>query len=215
VSSSSNLRQLTEAVIAAIGVVHLFKLYVLNCIAEKKSFLPHSPLWLYPAPKTIQQGSRTPSLLHKLLEYAIMPAKSRFTKLDAFTKTVDEARVRTTSGGIVTIASLLIVLYLVWGEWADYRRIVIHPELIVDKGRGMCYKSLYMDTMLTWASYVGEKMEIHLNITFPRIPCELLTLDVMDVSGEQQTGVVHGVSKVRLGPASEGGAVIDIKALDL
>jgi hypothetical protein len=68
---------------------------------------------------------------------------------------------------------------------------------------------------LTWMLHVGEKMEIHLNITFPRIPCELLTLDVMDVSGEQQTGVVHGVSKVRLAPASEGGAVIDIKSLDL
>ena len=65
-----------------------------------------------------------------------MPAKSRFTRLDAFTKTVDEARVRTTSGGIVTIASLLIVLYLSLGEWRDYRRVVVHPELIVDKGRG-------------------------------------------------------------------------------
>lgn len=65
-----------------------------------------------------------------------MPAKSRFTRLDAFTKTVEDARVRTTSGGIVTIASLLIVLYLVWGEWADYRRVVVLPELIVDKGRG-------------------------------------------------------------------------------
>ncbi|PSS22996.1 hypothetical protein M430DRAFT_116712 [Amorphotheca resinae ATCC 22711] len=125
-----------------------------------------------------------------------MPAKSRFTRLDAFTKTVDEARVRTTSGGIVTIASLLIVLFLAWGEWADYRRIVVHPELVVDKGR-------------------GEQMEIHLNITFPRIPCELLTLDVMDVSGEQQTGVMHGINKVRLAPADEGGRVIDIKALDL
>jgi len=58
-------------------------------------------------------------------------------------------------------------------------------------------------------------MEIHLNITFPRIPCELLTLDVMDVSGEQQTGVMHGVSKVRLASHKEGGAVIDVKALDL
>lgn len=66
-----------------------------------------------------------------------MPAKSRFTRLDAFTKTVEDARVRTTSGGIVTIASLLIVFYLVWGEWRDYRRVVVHPELIVDKGRGM------------------------------------------------------------------------------
>lgn len=65
-----------------------------------------------------------------------MPAKSRFTRLDAFTKTVEDARIRTTSGGIVTIASLLIVMYLVWGEWSDYRRIIVHPELIVDKGRG-------------------------------------------------------------------------------
>ncbi|CZT03428.1 related to ERV46-component of copii vesicles [Rhynchosporium graminicola] len=130
-----------------------------------------------------------------------MPPKSRFTRLDAFTKTVDEARVRTTSGGIVTIASLLIVLYLALGEWADYRRIVVHPELIVDKGRGR--------------NRCTRKMEIHLNITFPRIPCELLTLDVMDVSGEQQTGVMHGVSKVRLAPAAEGGADIDIKSLDL
>lgn len=66
-----------------------------------------------------------------------MPAKSRFTKLDAFTKTVDEARIRTTSGGIVTIVSLLVVLLLSWGEWVDYRRVVIHPELVVDKSRGM------------------------------------------------------------------------------
>ena len=66
-----------------------------------------------------------------------MPAKSRFTRLDAFTKTVEDARVRTTSGGVVTITSLLIVLWLAWGEWADYKRITVRPELVVDKGRGM------------------------------------------------------------------------------
>ncbi|KAI0484805.1 DUF1692-domain-containing protein [Xylariaceae sp. FL0804] len=125
-----------------------------------------------------------------------MPAKSRFTRLDAFTKTVEDARIRTTSGGIVTIVSLLVVLYLAWGEWSDYRRIVIHPELIVDKGR-------------------GERMEIHMNVTFPKLPCELLTLDVMDVSGEQQHGVLHGVHKVRLQPLSQGGGVIDTTALAL
>jgi endoplasmic reticulum-Golgi intermediate compartment protein 3 len=65
-----------------------------------------------------------------------MAARSRFHKLDAFTKTVEDARVRTTSGGIVTIASILIILYLVWGEWSDYRKILVMPELIVDKGRG-------------------------------------------------------------------------------
>jgi hypothetical protein len=125
-----------------------------------------------------------------------MPAKSRFTRLDAFTKTVEDARVRTTSGGIVTIISLLTILWLAWGEWADYRRVTVRPELIVDKGR-------------------GEKMEISMNITFPRVPCELLTLDVMDVSGELQMGVSHGISKVRLTPESEGSREIETKSLDL
>lgn len=66
-----------------------------------------------------------------------MPAKSRFTRLDAFTKTVEDARIRTTSGGVVTITSLIIIFWLVWGEWADYRRVTVRPELVVDKGRGM------------------------------------------------------------------------------
>jgi hypothetical protein len=66
-----------------------------------------------------------------------MPAKSRFTRLDAFAKTVEDARVRTTSGGIVTLVSLVVILWLVWGEWADYRRVVVLPELIVDKSRGI------------------------------------------------------------------------------
>ena len=65
-----------------------------------------------------------------------MPPKGRLTRLDAFTKTVEDARVRTTSGGVVTLVSLIVILYLVWGEWADYRKILINPELIVDKGRG-------------------------------------------------------------------------------
>jgi len=125
-----------------------------------------------------------------------MPAKSRFTRLDAFTKTVEDARVRTTSGGIITLTSLALILYLVMGEWRDFRRITVAPELVVDKGR-------------------GEKMEIHMNITFPRMPCELLTLDVMDVSGEVQSEVMHGINKIRLSPRSEGSQVLDTSPLRL
>ena len=58
-------------------------------------------------------------------------------------------------------------------------------------------------------------MEIHLNVTFPKVPCELLSLDVMDVSGEQQTGVMHGVNRVRLASIKDGGHAIDVRSLDL
>lgn len=61
---------------------------------------------------------------------------SRLTRLDAFTKTVEDARVRTTSGGIVTLVSLCVVFILVIGEFREYRRIQILPELVVDKARG-------------------------------------------------------------------------------
>ena len=47
-----------------------------------------------------------------------------------------DARVRTTSGGVVTLVSLVVIWYLIWSEWADYRKILVNPELIVDKGRG-------------------------------------------------------------------------------
>lgn len=85
-----------------------------------------------------------------------MPVKSRFTRLDAFAKTVEDARIRTRSGGIVTIISLLVVISLIWSEWTDYRRVIVLPELIVDKGRGTskdvqhrvgttCADSVYVD----------------------------------------------------------------------
>ena len=66
-----------------------------------------------------------------------------------------------------------------------------------------------------WLTKAGEKMEIHLNMTFPRIPCELLTLDVMDVSGEIQAGVEHGINRVRLSPVSQGSSVLSSEALQL
>lgn len=37
----------------------------------------------------------------------------------------------------------------------------------------------------------------------------------MDVSGEQQTGVQHGISKVQLAPAKDGGHPIDKSLLNL
>ena len=65
-----------------------------------------------------------------------MPVKSRFHRLDAFTKTVEDARIRTTSGGIVTLTSLILIIILALNEWFDYRKVLVQPELVVDKGRG-------------------------------------------------------------------------------
>lgn len=125
-----------------------------------------------PSPKKLSNHitrSRSPMAGRNLLSF------------DAFSKTVEDARIRTASGGLVTIISVLLILLLSMSEYADYRKIEYRPELAVDKAR-------------------GAKMLINLNITFPHIPCELLTMDILDVSGEVQSAISHGVTKTRLDP---------------
>lgn len=93
----------------------------------------------------------------------------RFRQFDAYAKTLDDFRVKTTAGAtgkvdsietygrvncsnLVTVISALIIVYLVMSELIAYRTPIWRPELIVDKGR-------------------KEKMNIHFNVTFPKMPC--------------------------------------------
>ncbi|EMR11558.1 hypothetical protein PNEG_00003 [Pneumocystis murina B123] len=108
-----------------------------------------------------------------------MSQRTGFRRFDAFSKTIEDAQIKTINGGFITILSIIVIFVLISFEWHDYRQIVILPELTIDRSR-------------------GEKLQINLNLTFPKIPCSILSLDVMDVSGELQTDVSHNVVKNRL-----------------
>lgn len=45
---------------------------------------------------------------------------------------------------------------------------------------------------------VGEKLEIDFDITFHALRCGEVNLDAMDVAGDQQNGINHDISKLRL-----------------
>ncbi|KAF9576232.1 Endoplasmic reticulum-Golgi intermediate compartment protein 3 [Mortierella alpina] len=111
----------------------------------------------------------------------VKPTLSRFKNFDAYAKTLDDFRVKTSTGAAVTLVSAVIICILLLGEFWDYRSIHLESSLIVDSGR-------------------KEKMVIDFDITFPKIPCYILTLDVMDVAGEHQSHVTHSVYKVQLAP---------------
>ncbi|KAJ1935350.1 ER-derived vesicles protein erv46 [Linderina macrospora] len=104
---------------------------------------------------------------------------ARFQSLDAYAKTMDDFSIKTRSGGILTVLTALIIAVLVGNEFAAYRKVEMLPELVVDKER-------------------MEKMQINLDIGFPRAPCVLLGLDIMDSSGEQQINLFQHVTKTRL-----------------
>jgi len=55
-----------------------------------------------------------------------------------------------------------------------------------------------VDTSIVVDKSRGEKLTVNFNVTFPRVPCYLLSLDVVDISGEQQKDVSHNVLKSRL-----------------
>jgi len=103
--------------------------------------------------------------------------------LDAFGKTLDDVKVKTGFGGILTLFSFLLIVLLTLVEFVDYRRVTLQPSIVVDKSR-------------------GEKLVVNMNITFPAVPCYLLSVDIMDISGEHQNDVNHDITKSRL--ASDG-----------
>lgn len=64
-------------------------------------------------------------------------------------------------------------------EWIDYVTPTVSSKLEVDKER-------------------KERMDIYLNITFHHMPCSIISLDVMDVSGDHQNEISHEVHKTRI-----------------
>ncbi|SAM07895.1 hypothetical protein [Absidia glauca] len=104
---------------------------------------------------------------------------NRLKRLDAYSKTLEEFRIRTTTGAVVTLISTIIIGFLVMIELWSYMIPVLKPEIVVDGGK-------------------MEKLPINFDITFPNIPCHILSLDVMDESGQHISNYDHDVFKVRL-----------------
>jgi len=106
---------------------------------------------------------------------------ARLKSFDAYPKTLDDFRVRTMSGAIVSIISGIFILWLFFSEVYLYLSVDVQPELFVDTTR-------------------GEKLKINMDIVFHKLPCAYLSVDAMDISGEHQLDVSHNIFKKRLSP---------------
>lgn len=107
-------------------------------------------------------------------------SQPKLLSLDAFAKTVEDARIKTASGGIITLVCVLVVLLLIRNEYNDYTSIITRPELLVDRD-------------------INKKLDITLDISFPNMPCGMLNMDILDISGDAQIDILNnGFQKYRI-----------------
>lgn len=104
---------------------------------------------------------------------------STLKRFDAYPKTLEDFRVKTFGGAAVTLISGFLMFLLFVSELSFYLSTEVTPELFVDTAR-------------------GEKLRINVDVIFPKLPCVYLSIDAMDVSGEQQIDVMHSIFKKRV-----------------
>ncbi|XP_059653327.1 uncharacterized protein LOC132300320 [Cornus florida] len=104
---------------------------------------------------------------------------NRLRNLDAYPKINEDFFNRTLSGGVITLVSSIIMLLLFFSEFRLYLHTVTETKLLVDTSR-------------------GGTLRIHFDVTFPAVRCSLLSLDAMDISGEQHLDIRHDIIKKRI-----------------
>mmetsp|Transcript_32223 Transcript_32223/g.91398 ORF Transcript_32223/g.91398 Transcript_32223/m.91398 type:complete len:368 (+) Transcript_32223:484-1587(+) len=102
-----------------------------------------------------------------------MKFATRLKSLSAYARAEEHLVKQTYFGAVVTITGCCIALLLFLHELQYYWTPFTHTEMYVDKIR-------------------REKLRITLNITFPSLPCEVLSLDAVDAAGKRESDVLRG-----------------------
>ncbi|CAL0318306.1 unnamed protein product [Lupinus luteus] len=114
---------------------------------------------------------------------------NKLRSLDAYPKINEDFYSRTFAGGIVTVVSAAVMLFLFLSELKLYLYTVTESKLLVDTSR-------------------GETLHINFDVTFPAVRCSMLSLDTRDISGEQHFDIRHNITKKRI---DANGNVVEVK----
>ncbi|KAK9023870.1 hypothetical protein V6N11_004063 [Hibiscus sabdariffa] len=109
----------------------------------------------------------------------VVRRSSQLRNLDAYPKINEDFYSRTLSGGLITLVSSVVMFLLFFSELRLYLHAVTETKLVVDTSR-------------------GETLRINFDITFPALACSILSVDAMDISGEQHLDVRHDIIKKRI-----------------
>ncbi|CAM6110784.1 unnamed protein product [Calypogeia fissa] len=101
------------------------------------------------------------------------------SKLNAFPRAEEHLMQKTTTGAAVTIIGMLLMATLFFHELRYQLSIRTVHQMSVETKR-------------------GEKLPIAINITFPALPCKVLSLDAIDMSGKHEVDLDTNIWKIRI-----------------
>ncbi|XP_012460557.1 uncharacterized protein LOC105780651 isoform X4 [Gossypium raimondii] len=108
-----------------------------------------------------------------------MGLKQTIRSLDAFPRTEEHLLQKTQSGALVSVVGLVIMATLFIHELTYYLTTYTVHEMSVDLKR-------------------GETLPIHINMTFPSLPCDVASIDAIDLSGKHEVDLDTNIWKLRL-----------------
>ncbi|VDN59192.1 unnamed protein product [Dracunculus medinensis] len=104
----------------------------------------------------------------------------RIKEFDVYSKPLDDFRVRTFTGGAVTIVCGFVIILLFITETISFLSTEIDEQLYVD------------------STSAEQRIDINFDVEFAKLPCSLITVDVMDASGDNQQDIQHDLYKQRI-----------------
>ncbi|XP_024032147.1 endoplasmic reticulum-Golgi intermediate compartment protein 3 isoform X2 [Morus notabilis] len=108
-----------------------------------------------------------------------MGVRQALKSLDAFPRAEEHLLQKTRSGALVSIVGLVIMAMLFMHELRYYLTTYTVHQMSVDLKR-------------------GETLPIHINVTFPSLPCDVLSVDAIDMSGKHEVDLDTNIWKLRL-----------------
>ncbi|CAA7408923.1 unnamed protein product [Spirodela intermedia] len=99
--------------------------------------------------------------------------------LDAFPRAEEHLLKKTSTGAVVSIVGLAVMATLFVHELKYYLTTYTTHQMSVDLKR-------------------GEILPIHINVTFPSLPCEVLSVDAVDISGKHEVDLDTNIWKLHL-----------------
>ncbi|KAG5470799.1 hypothetical protein LSCM1_02049 [Leishmania martiniquensis] len=115
-----------------------------------------------------------------------MPPTSAWQRTDFFRRIPKDLTESTTAGSIISIACVVVMVLLFFGEVISYVSPRIQSDMII-------------------LSALDEKstLKVSMDITFPKMPCAILTLDILDVLHNHMFNSMEHIKRTRLDAAGQ------------